>query len=117
MSTKVLAKVVASVLVLSLLLAEYVFPGDVFVSSALTWLLFGSVPNTAPATSSSALPSPDSDDDTKRAYESSDDAYRVFRRMLKEGRPPDNWDALLGEALAERERLRGIAGKTADDAG
>ncbi|MEN9894070.1 MAG: hypothetical protein RLY78_4365 [Pseudomonadota bacterium] len=45
------------------------------------------------------------DDDTKRAYESSDDAYRVFRRMLDNGRPPSDWDALLAEARAERERL------------
>ena len=30
------------------------------------------------------------DEDTKRAYESSDDAYRVFRRMQDSGHPPDN---------------------------
>ena len=30
------------------------------------------------------------DDDTKRAYESSDDAYRVFRKMLESGHPPDD---------------------------
>lgn len=35
------------------------------------------------------------DDDTKRAYESSYDAYRVFRKMLKSGHPPDDWDQLL----------------------
>jgi toxin YhaV len=28
------------------------------------------------------------DEDTKRAYESSDDAYRVFRKMLETGQPP-----------------------------
>jgi hypothetical protein len=27
------------------------------------------------------------DEDTKRAYESSDDAYRVFRKMLESGQP------------------------------
>lgn len=37
------------------------------------------------------------DPDTLRAYESSDDAYRVFRRMLGRGRPPDDWDTLLAE--------------------
>ena len=37
------------------------------------------------------------DEDTKRAYESSDDAYRVFRRMLQSGHPPDDWDQLLAE--------------------
>lgn len=32
------------------------------------------------------------EEDTKRAYESSDDAYRVFRKMLESGHPPDDWD-------------------------
>lgn len=41
------------------------------------------------------------DDSTKRAYESSDDAYRVFRKMLESGHPPDDWDQLLLEARAE----------------
>jgi toxin YhaV len=35
------------------------------------------------------------DEDTKRAYESSDDAYRVFRKMLQSGHPPSDWDELL----------------------
>jgi toxin YhaV len=38
------------------------------------------------------------DSDTKRAYESDDDAYRVFHRMLEAGHPPDGWDDLLREA-------------------
>ena len=38
------------------------------------------------------------DDDTKRANESSDDAYRVFRKMLETGQPPDDWDQLLNQA-------------------
>lgn len=38
------------------------------------------------------------DEDTKRAYESSDDAYRVFRKMLESGHPPNDWNALLAEA-------------------
>ena len=46
------------------------------------------------------------DDDTKRAYESSDDAYRVFRKMLASGQPPDDWDQLLDEAKHAAERLR-----------
>lgn len=45
------------------------------------------------------------DEDTKRAYESADDAYRVFRRMLDSGRPPSDWDQLLAEARVESERL------------
>lgn len=38
------------------------------------------------------------DEDTKRAYESNDDAYRTFRRMLMSGYPPDDWDQLLAQA-------------------
>jgi toxin YhaV len=50
------------------------------------------------------------DDDTKRAYESGDDesgddAYRVFRKMLANGSPPDNWDALLAASLAQSSCL------------
>jgi toxin YhaV len=37
------------------------------------------------------------DGDTKRAYGSKTDAYRVFARMLARRRPPDDWDALLAE--------------------
>lgn len=47
------------------------------------------------------------DEDTRRAYESQDDAYRVFRRMLARGRPPDDWDALAAEARAGSARLDG----------
>ena len=49
------------------------------------------------------------DEDTKRAYESSDDAYRVFRKMLESGRPPDDWNQLLAEACAEGQRLQRFA--------
>lgn len=35
------------------------------------------------------------DDSTLRAYESKNDAYRVFARMLDNGNPPSNWDELL----------------------
>jgi toxin YhaV len=45
------------------------------------------------------------DDDTKRAYESNDDAYRVFRKMLEAGHPPDNWAQLLIQASAADRRL------------
>lgn len=48
------------------------------------------------------------DDDSKRAYESSDDAYRVFRKMLDGGHPPDDWEMLLAEARAENARLRSL---------
>jgi len=46
------------------------------------------------------------DEDTKRAYESGDDAYRVFRKMLASGHPPDDWDQLLEEAEPAAERLQ-----------
>lgn len=49
------------------------------------------------------------DEDTKRAYESADDAYRVFRRMLHNGRPPSDWTKLLAEARAEGERFGRLA--------
>ncbi|MCC5874011.1 MAG: type II toxin-antitoxin system YhaV family toxin [Gammaproteobacteria bacterium] len=45
------------------------------------------------------------DEDTKRAYESRDDAYRVFRKMLESGHPPDDWDRLLAEAQEESLRM------------
>lgn len=44
--------------------------------------------------------------DTKRAYESSHDAYRVFRGMLESGRPPEDWKALLKEAASQAGRLK-----------
>lgn len=49
------------------------------------------------------------DEDTKRAYERSDDAYRVFRKMLESGHPPDDWYQLLAEARTEGDRLQRIA--------
>ncbi|MGC1306899.1 MAG: type II toxin-antitoxin system YhaV family toxin [Phormidesmis sp.] len=48
------------------------------------------------------------DPDTKRAYDSKTDAYRVFRKMLEEGHPPDNWNDLIKGARAEKNRLRKI---------
>lgn len=38
------------------------------------------------------------DESTLRAFESDSDAYKVFRRMLMNGRPPDNWSQLLAES-------------------
>lgn len=38
------------------------------------------------------------DEDTKRAFDRSDDAYRVFRKMLEGGHPPDDWDELVRQA-------------------
>ena len=49
------------------------------------------------------------DEDTKRAYESNNDAYRVFRKMLENGHPPDDWDQLLAEARAAGQGLQRVA--------
>lgn len=49
------------------------------------------------------------DEDTKRAYESSDDAYRVFRRMLESGNPPNDWSQLLAKARTQGQRLQQFA--------
>ena len=40
------------------------------------------------------------DEDTKRAYESADDAYKIFEKMLTDGSPPNNWTELKAEAEA-----------------
>lgn len=53
------------------------------------------------------------DEDTKRAYERADDAYRVFRSMLDSGHPPSDWSQLLAAANASSGRLGAWAsGKT-----
>ncbi len=51
------------------------------------------------------------DEDTKRAFESGDDAYRVFRKMLESGKPPDDWELLLSEARAASGRLQRAVGQ------
>jgi toxin YhaV len=38
------------------------------------------------------------DEETKRAYNSKDDAYRVFGKMLSSGHPPDKWEDLLAQS-------------------
>lgn len=38
------------------------------------------------------------DENTKRAYDHQNDAYKIFKKMLKNKCPPSNWDALLKEA-------------------
>ncbi len=53
------------------------------------------------------------DEDTQRAYASSDDADRVFRKMLESGHPPDAWNQLLAEARAEGQRRQQFAAGTA----
>jgi toxin YhaV len=48
------------------------------------------------------------DEDSKRTYDSPDDAYRVFRAMLQGGEPPDSWDALLKAARSASARLENV---------
>jgi toxin YhaV len=40
------------------------------------------------------------DEDTKRRYGNKSDAYNVFRKMLNAGQPPNDWNALLKEAMS-----------------
>jgi toxin YhaV len=49
------------------------------------------------------------DEDSKRAYENADDAYRVFRKMLENGHPPDDWQALLSESQVFTDRTNLLA--------
>lgn len=46
------------------------------------------------------------DDSTLRAYESPNDAYAVFRKMLDRGNPPDTWKDLLAAASHPGEKRR-----------
>ncbi len=39
------------------------------------------------------------DDNTKRAYGSKNDAYRVFEKMLKTGNPPGSWEDLIKSSM------------------
>lgn len=48
------------------------------------------------------------DTNSKRSYDSSTDAYKVFRKMLDRGYPPDDWDQLVEEAKAEQVRLQKV---------
>lgn len=45
------------------------------------------------------------DRDSLRTYGSRTDAYAVFRSMLADGHPPDDWAALLAAARASESRL------------
>lgn len=54
------------------------------------------------------------DNRTLRAYDSDVDAYRVFRKMLHSGHPPDDWESLLAAAMDEAGRLSGFSGAVHD---
>ncbi len=40
------------------------------------------------------------DETTLRAYNSKEDAYLVFKKMLESGNPPGSWEALLAQSQA-----------------
>ena len=48
------------------------------------------------------------DENSKRAYDSKTDAYRVFQKMLESGHPPDDWNELLKEAKDQTNRLNKV---------
>lgn len=50
------------------------------------------------------------DEKTLRAYGSKTDAYLTFRKMLKQGRPPDDWGQLLAEAMEAKKSLNELPG-------
>lgn len=50
------------------------------------------------------------DEQTKRAYDSHQDAYRVFKKMLETGCPPDDWDSLFYTAKAQAKQLKAVSG-------
>lgn len=51
------------------------------------------------------------DEDSKRAYDSKDDAYRLFRKMLEKGHPPNDWNQLLSESKISVGRLKQTLGR------
>lgn len=55
------------------------------------------------------------DSKTLRTYGGHDDAYVVFARMLEDGDPPDDWDALVRRASTDdaRKKLAAICGDPA----
>lgn len=48
------------------------------------------------------------DEKTLRTYGARTDAYAVFRRMLADGHPPDDWDALMRAAIPARAALESL---------
>ncbi|WP_282294927.1 type II toxin-antitoxin system YhaV family toxin [Stenotrophomonas sp. PS02289] len=54
------------------------------------------------------------DEKTLRAYGSKTDAYATFQRMLANGRPPDDWNALKAAVVDDTElkRLMTLSQKT-----
>lgn len=53
------------------------------------------------------------DTNTKRAYGSKRDAYRVFQAMVASGHPPDDWEELLQEAGQASKRWQKLTDRLA----
>lgn len=49
------------------------------------------------------------DSNSKRAYESDDDAYLVFKKMLSRGNPPNDWDQLLSASISQNAKLGSLS--------
>ncbi|ORM68088.1 type II toxin-antitoxin system YhaV family toxin [Pantoea rwandensis] len=49
------------------------------------------------------------DAETKRAYGSKRDAYKVFATMLASGHPPSDWDELLGQSRVDHLFIQGVS--------
>lgn len=46
------------------------------------------------------------DENSKRTDDGNTDAYRVFKKMLESGHPPDDWHDLLTEAKGETNHTK-----------
>lgn len=53
---------------------------------------------------------------TRRAYGSKHDAYATFHKMLRNGHPPDSWDALQRAAIQDGESIQALLGGAGTDA-
>ncbi|CAN2039333.1 ribosome-dependent mRNA interferase toxin YhaV [Candidatus Magnetomoraceae bacterium gMMP-15] len=51
------------------------------------------------------------DENTKRAYKAKKDAYQIFKKMLNNGNPPNDWDELLEQSKLEMKRLKKAVSK------
>jgi toxin YhaV len=45
-------------------------------------------------------------EDTKRAYDSKTDTYRIFAKMLASGHPPNDWNALVSQSKTASKRFK-----------
>ena len=55
------------------------------------------------------------DESTKRAYDSKQDAYAVFRKMFNNGNPPDSWNDLWKASISDGEPIKVLLGAEVDE--